>query len=204
MSHVQRALLTAGLLVIVVAAAGCAKPPQAAIDAAKQNLSAAEAAGAPTYAPEAWQEAQKSVSGAMAEVEAQKARFALVRSYKEAEQMLTAASSSAQAADQAAVDGKRKVLGEAKEAMNAGKEGLAKADETLAALAKCPRRPKGFAHDLELMKGTVEGLRLQAGEVETAIEGDDAMIAKSLAQTFKGEVERVMGDLEKARMKLGC
>jgi exonuclease VII large subunit len=204
MSNRSRELLMVMVVCVALVAAGCAKPPEQAIQAAQAALASAEGAAAPTYAAEAWAKAQGSLSAAMAEIDAQKAKFALTRSYKNAEQLLATASADAAAAQEAAIAGKQQALADSQAALQAVMDGLGKADELLAALAKCPRRPKGFAQDLELMKGSVEGLRPQVPGIESAIASEDYLQAKSLGESLRAEVERVVGDLESAKTKLGC
>ena len=47
---------------ILVVAAGCAKPPQQEIDALKAAMTAAEQAEAPKYAADAWNGAQQAMN----------------------------------------------------------------------------------------------------------------------------------------------
>ncbi len=68
--------------------AACAQAPQPQIDAANSALEAARAAEAADYAPEAWTLAQDALNSAMNEVTAQNEKFALLRSYDQATQLL--------------------------------------------------------------------------------------------------------------------
>ena len=72
------------LLVAVLAFAACAKPPEAAIGQAREALTAAETAGAPKYAPEAWNRAKQTEAALDAELLGQNGKFALLRGYKKA------------------------------------------------------------------------------------------------------------------------
>jgi hypothetical protein len=189
---------------IVLAAAGCARPPQDQIQAAQDAVAQASQVEAESYAPEAWGKAQQSMSAAMAEVEAQQARFALTRSYKTTRQLLDTARADAEAAKIAAEEGKRQAAADAEAALLAVTESLVRADEMLGALAACPRRPKGFAQDLELLKGSVEGLRSQVTDVESVIADEDYLEGKSLAESLRDEVDEIVADLDSARAKLGC
>jgi hypothetical protein len=77
----KRLSLLALLTVIASIIAGCAKAPDAQLEQASNALQEAEAAGAPQYAPEAWNRAREAVERMKAEREAQGGRFALFRNY---------------------------------------------------------------------------------------------------------------------------
>jgi hypothetical protein len=77
----KRLSLLALLIVIASIIAGCAKAPDAQLEQASNALQEAEAAGAPQYAPEAWNRAREAVERMKAEREAQGGRFALFRNY---------------------------------------------------------------------------------------------------------------------------
>ena len=85
---------TRAFLVVAVplAAAGCAQPPQAQIDAANAAMQKATAAGAADYAPEALAAASDAQAKLDAEVKAQSGSFALMRSYGETTKLAAAAS----------------------------------------------------------------------------------------------------------------
>lgn len=81
-------------------ALGCAQPPTARVEAAKERL-AAVAPEAATYAPAAYKAAQDTAAQLDAEVAAQQQRFALVRSYTRAEELATSVESAADSVRQA-------------------------------------------------------------------------------------------------------
>jgi hypothetical protein len=68
-------------IVIVLIIAGCGKLPDAQLEQAAAALQAAEAAGAPQYAPAVWSSANQAAEQMKAELESQKKKFALLRSY---------------------------------------------------------------------------------------------------------------------------
>src|SRR5947209_19623194 len=72
------------LLAVALLAAGCAKPPQAEMQAAQAALDEAKTSGAESYAPESFSKAQESMAQAKAEVDAQGSKFFLMRSYGKA------------------------------------------------------------------------------------------------------------------------
>jgi DNA repair exonuclease SbcCD ATPase subunit len=73
--------LLALLLIVATIFTGCGKAPEAQVQQATSALQAAEAAGAPQYAAEAWNRANEATERMKAELEAQDRRFALFRNY---------------------------------------------------------------------------------------------------------------------------
>jgi hypothetical protein len=73
--------LLALLLVAASIFTGCGKAPDAQVQQATSALQAAEAAGAPQYAAEAWNRAREATDRMKAELEAQDRRFTLFRNY---------------------------------------------------------------------------------------------------------------------------
>lgn len=195
-----------GLLVlaVVVLAVGCAKPPQAELDAMKAALQAAEQAEAPKYAAADWDKAQQAVNAANAEVEAQNAKFALFRSYTRAKQLIDEATAAANAAKDAGVAGKQKAMNEAREAIDAAKASLAAAQEALAALEKCRRKPKDLKKDLEAQKGNLDGFATQVDQLENAFSQEDYFGAKAQAESLKGQIDDIGSELANAKTKIKC
>jgi hypothetical protein len=153
------------LLVVTVLAVGCAKPPQVEIDALKAALAAAEQAEAGKYAADALDAANQAMNAVNAELQAQEAKFALFRSYTKTKQLIGDAMKAADAAKQAAIEGKERAKNEAQAAIDAVKTAVTGATDTLAALAKCPRKPKDFKKDLEMMKGNLDTYTAQVTEI---------------------------------------
>lgn len=85
----RRLTLPAVLLGLAFLTAGCAEPPTAQVDAAKQAL-AALAGEAATYAPTAYSTAEESVAELDAELATQEASFALLRDYERATELIGA------------------------------------------------------------------------------------------------------------------
>lgn len=195
-----------GLLVlaVVVLAVGCAKPPQAELDAMKAALQAAEQAEAPKYAAADWDKAQQAVNAANAEVEAQNAKFALFRSYTRAKQLIDEATAAANAAKDAGVAGKQKAMNEAREAIDAAKASLAAAQEALATLEKCRRKPKDLKKDLEAQKGNLDGFATQVDQLENAFSQEDYFGAKAQAESLKGQIDNIGSELANAKTKIKC
>ena len=204
MSKSRRIIVAVVVTLAVVGLNACSKAPQAAIDQAQNALQAAAKAEAATYAPDAWEAAQEAINLATAEVEVQNAKFALTRSYKDASQMLAAAQESAMAAQEAAVAGKEAMAVVVADGIVSIEANLANADSLLAALATCRKRPKGFAGDIEIMRGNVDGLRSQLVDVQATADDGDYFEAGAMADGLLEGLDAVVTDLESAKAKLGC
>jgi len=86
-------LITLSLMLALVLVSGCAKTPQPVIDAATSSLEAAKQAEAHRYFAVEFKEAEDALNAALAEIEAQKSKFALGRNYDNAIKLLETATS---------------------------------------------------------------------------------------------------------------
>jgi len=196
--------LAPAVLGLSLLAVGCAQPPKDQMDSAKQAMSAAQEAGAPEYAPDAWDKAQKAMNAAQAEVDAQNAKFALFRSYKNAKDLLSQATTAANDAKTAGEAAKKKAQADAQTALDAVKGSLAQADSLMAQLEKCRRKPKGFAQDMEQLSGTLDGLKKQSADAESAMSSGNYNKAKSQAESLKTQADSLVTDLTTAKNKIHC
>jgi hypothetical protein len=181
----------------LIALAGCAQAPQQAIDGANAALEAARTAEAPEYAPAAWQLAQDSLSSAMTEVQAQNDKFALMRSYDEATQLLDKATQSANAAAAEAATAREEAKQRA-EAVLA--EAQAALDAAVAALATAPKG-KGTEADLMAMKAEIEAMTASLATAREAAAGGKYLVAESSAQSIRDQANQIVADIEQAKGK---
>lgn len=181
----------------LVALGACAQAPQEAIDGAAAALEAARTAEAPEYAPAAWQLAQDALSSATSEIEAQNQKFALMRSYGDATQLLDKAvqASNAAAAEAASAreEAKRRaeaVLAEAQAALEAAATALASA-------------PKGKGTEADLMAMTAE-IEAMTASLATAMEAAASgkyLVAESSAQSIRDQANAISADIAQAKSK---
>jgi hypothetical protein len=200
----QRVLVGLTVVLAVAGLSACAKAPQEAINQVQAEIAAAEQAEAPTYAPEAWETAQQALNQATAEIEAQNAKFALTRSYKQASELLATAQQSAEAAQDQAIANKERMRLVTEAAVTVIEERLATADGLLESLATCRRRPKGFASDLEMMRGNVDGLRVQLADVQAKAAEESFAEAKSMADSLLESLDAAVRDMESVKVKIKC
>ncbi|MEO7974444.1 MAG: hypothetical protein ABIU84_12735 [Thermoanaerobaculia bacterium] len=202
MRNTKLALLGVAVFAMTLAT-GCAKPPQVEIDAVKASLASVEA-DASKYAAEGWNKAQQAVNALNAEVEAQANKFALFRSYTKSKELAAAANQAITEAKDAAVAAKEAAKTAANETLAAAKTALDAASTAMADLGKCKRQPKDFKKDMELMKGTYDGLAAQVGSIESAIASEDFLGAKAQADSLKSSVDTLVTDLQGAKVKIKC
>ncbi|KAB2957815.1 MAG: hypothetical protein F9K18_12595 [Thermoanaerobaculia bacterium] len=203
MRNKKLAVLGVAALTLTLAT-GCAKPPQQEIDGLKAGLTAAEQSEAAKYAPDAWNAAQQAQNEVNAEIEAQNNKFALFRSYTKTKELIAAANQKAEEARAAAVAGKEAASNAANEALAAAKASLDQATALMTELAACRRQPKDFKKDMEMMKGTFDGLAAGVAGIESAIASEDFFGAKSQADSLKASADALVADMQGAKEKIKC
>ncbi|HRC84231.1 MAG TPA: hypothetical protein PK413_01330 [Thermoanaerobaculia bacterium] len=192
-------LLSSALLVT-----GCAKPPQQELDAATAALTEAEGAKADTYASAELGAARDALNAAKQEIETQNNKFALFRSYKNAIAMLTDAAAKAKTAKDTAVANKEKAKGEARAAIDNAKNLITQAQTEMTTLEGCKRKPKGFAADMTVLKGNLDGIVAEVANAENAFTSEDFLGAKSTAESLAGRAQTLVTDLQNAKTKIKC
>ena len=148
------------LMGLAALAAGCAEPPTAAVEAAKQGLEALSAEAA-TYAPDAYASARNAVADLDAELATQEATFALMRAYERTNELV----SDVEAA-----------TGQVRQAIDAERQRLRTAADGLVADAE---------RTVAEVRQTIEGLPAEELEEdqEAAWEADLAGVSASLEET---------------------
>jgi hypothetical protein len=178
-------LLLLGLALVM----GCAKPPQEAIDSAKQAVEGARAAGAADYAPESLRMAEDKLAAMTTETEAQMKKFALMRSYKNVGVMAADAKAAGEKAVADATAGKEKAKAEAEALLAQVKTAL---EEANALLATAPAG-KGSQMDIEAMKADLNGVATQIAEGEAAH-------AQGMYLQSRAKFEAAMGAVNNVKM----
>ena len=192
----MRKMWIVGVLVVglAVAAAGCASPPQSAIDAVKAAMDKASVAGAAEYAADSLKAAQDAQAALDAELKAQGDKFGLFRSYTKAAELATAAQTAAEKAEQDAAAGKEQAKNEATALIEEAKTALTQAQDML---AKAPKG-KGTAADLEAMNADVAGVEAALGEMDAAMSASNFKDAKVKAEAAKATLDKVVADVQAA------
>lgn len=173
---------------------GCAKPPQEAIDSAKQSIEAARAAGASDYASESLRMAEDKANAMNTELEAQMKKFALMRSYKNVATMAADAKAAGEKAVADANAGKEKAKMEAEAMLGQVKTAL---DEANAMLATAPAG-KGSAMEIEAMKADLNGVATQIAEGEAAHAQGNYLQSRAKFEAAMGAVNNVKMAVQQA------
>jgi hypothetical protein len=179
-----------GLLVVV----GCAKPPQADIDAARQALNAAKTPDATEYAPDSLSEAENAMALVDAELKTQQDKFALFRSYEKTAELVRTAKAAAEksVADTAAA--KEKARNEASQAINDVRTQLT---EAKALLEQAPKG-KGTQADIAAMKADLDGIEMGLSELDATFANQRYLDAKAKAASAMQNIQRIKADIQAA------
>ncbi len=204
MFRVKSSVVLVVVLGLGLVLTGCAKPPVEAIEKARTGLTSLDAVEASVYAPDALAKARQAIEAVDAEVAVQEAKFALVRSYEKTNQLIAAAEQEAQAANAEAVAGKERARAAAETAIAGLQTSLDQARTLLTELAACPRKPKGFKEDMELLQGSMAALELLLPEAQQALSADRLFDAEAKATAAQSQVATLITDLEGAKTKIKC
>lgn len=185
------------VLLAALSLAACGGPPQKEIDAAKAALAAAEEAGADAYAPEAYDKAEAALAQANAEVESQKGKFVLMRSYGRSKQLLRQVAADAEKAKTEAAAGRIQARSDAEAEIASARTAL---DGAIAAVAGAPAG-KDSRGDLQILKGDLEALKGTLSEAEAAQGSDDYATALSRAGKVRQEADAIAADVANAIRK---
>ncbi|MFH1144192.1 MAG: hypothetical protein V1774_06585 [Candidatus Eisenbacteria bacterium] len=187
-------LLGVGLMVLALSFAGCAKEPAESIAAVQQSLEQARTAEASEYAPRALAAAQDAQAQLQAELDAQKKKFALFRSYGHATELATAAQQAGQQAQSEAVAGKERARTEAAELIAQTKTAI---EEARQMLATAPRG-KGSQTDIKALEADLASVEASLSEVDGIFSTGKYLSAKAKAQAALQAVNRVKTDVTTA------
>lgn len=193
----KRGILFSLALALLVAA-GCAKAPADKLGAAEKAMADAKTAGAPTYMAEDFAKVESLLANAKKEISEQDAKFALMRDYGKAKELL--AQVQAEALRVAAETGTKKE--EAKKAsVEAQQAAQASVEQAQALVAKAPAGKDRAA--LETIKADVQGLTTSLAEVQKAIEAEDYLGAKTKAEAIQEKSRSLTSEIQTALAKVG-
>jgi hypothetical protein len=195
MKRTLLAVIALGLLAI----AGCSKPPEQEMAAAKASVDAARAAEAEQYVPQSFRMVSDSLNAAMAMKTEQDSKFALFRSYGKSKDAFVRAEALGNKVVEEAKTEKEKVHQEVMGMMGNVK---AMIDSANTALEKAPKGKDNKA-DLELIKNDLMGLSTSYTEAETDFNGGKYLTARSKFQSVMQRAQQIMGEIEAAAAKKG-
>jgi len=177
-------LTLASLFALAILFTSCAKPPEVEIANAKAAVEAAKAAEADRYSPAEYKALNDSLNVAMTEIENQKSKFALFRSYKNVTSKLNDVVVISETVKENAGIRKEEVKDEAQQMLA---EATTMVSEVNDLIAKAPKGKEG-KEALEAIKNDLALVEATLAEVSTLIENGDYLTAldKVKAATEKG------------------
>jgi hypothetical protein len=140
------------------------------------------------YAPKAFKQAEAAYADAMAEIELQKERSVLTRSYSKANVLLAKASEALEQAKVEAEDGREEMQQEAATVLQDTKVALKSAEDQLAKL-------KTRSAEVSRIRSTFEETSGVLKEAEQAFDSGDFVNAQSKANDAKALSEEVLVDI---------
>lgn len=186
----RNVLLTlASLAAMAILFTSCAKLPEMEITNAKAAVEAAKAAEADRYVPAEYKALNDSLNVAMTEIENQKGKFSLFRSYKTATAQLNNVITLSDAVKENAGIRKEEVKAEAQQMLA---EATTMVSEVNDLIAKAPKGKEG-KEALEAIKGDLALVEASLAEVSTLINNGDYLTAldKVKAAVDKGNSLKV-------------
>ena len=180
------------IFVLGLIISGCAKAPVAEVDAVRAALADAKTAEADRYANSEYGTANSSLAAAQSEVEHQNSRFALLRNYDQAKQLLTKAQADAQAAKSAADTNKAQVRSEAESTLQGTQTAIMEAKDLM---TKAPKGKEGKAA-LELINADITMLETSLPEVTNTISSGDFLTARDQAQSKLTKANSIKQELQ--------
>ena len=190
-------LKTVCAMLVLAFLAGCAEAPKQAIDATNAAMEAAKAAEADRYAADLFNAAKDSLNAAMAEVENQNAKFALMRNYGRAQQLLDGALAAFNSAKDAAATNKEAVRVEADTLAKALAAGIESAKKLM---TKAPRGKEGKAA-LEMIQNDINAVEASVAEISTSTANGDFLGARDKAQAGVAKINSIIEELNQAIAK---
>lgn len=191
----KRLLLFA--LAPVVLLAACAKAPTEKVAAAEKAVEEAKTAGAPTYLAEDFAKLDGTLANAKKEIAEQDGKFALLRDYGKAEQLLASVQTDAGRVAAEAAKKKEEAKQAAVKAQQAAQESVKAAQELV---AKAPVGKDRAA--LEAIKADAEGLTASLADVQTAIDKEDYLGAQAKAKAIQDKSQALSAEVESALAKV--
>lgn len=173
---------------------GCAEAPKQDIDAAQQAVQDFKASDEARYAADQVRALQDSLDAAMAEVQQQDSKFALMRNYDRAQGMLQGILTMVNGAKEAAATNKQAAMAEADTLMKQLQAGL---ETAKGLMKKAPRGKEGRAA-LEMIQSDVTALETAAADASAAFTSGDYLNARDKAQAAVTKINSIIEELNTA------
>ncbi len=186
-----------GFAALTMLTTSCAKMPQEELDAANAAVDAAKAVEAHRYLAVDFNALQDSMNKATTMIEAQKSKFSLFRSYKDAKAILADVTTMAASLKDDAIIRKEEVKNEVQVALT---ETNTLVGEVKTLITKAPRGKEGKAA-LEAIQTDLAGVEATLTEVATLLNNGDYLTAQEKGNAAKQKTEALKAELEEAIAK---
>lgn len=180
-----------GLVLVLIFAVGCSKPPTEELNAAKSAVDAV-ALEASKYVAEDVKKLNDDLQAAQNEINA--------KNYKQAKDILVQVKADAETLKTTLPEKKELAKNNAIAAQDAAKTAV---DDAKALLAKAPRG-KGSKADIEAMKADIKGLEESLPELQGLIDAEDYAVATEKANAIKEKAVAVSDQINQALEKVGA
>ncbi len=180
-----------GLVLVLIFAVGCSKPPTEELNAAKSAVDAV-APEASKYVAEDVKKLNDDLQTAQNEINA--------KNYKQAKETLLKIKADAETLKTTLPQKKELAKNNAIAAQDAAKTAVTDAK---ALLAKAPKG-KGSKADIEAMKADIKGLEESLPELQSQIDAEDYAVATEKANVIKEKAAAVSDQINQALEKVGA
>ena len=167
------------LFVAVAVLAGCADPPTAELDAAKQALDSARDVGAEQFAASEYSAAQRAYNEAEATTNTEAERFFLFKDFEQARAQIADAKTKAMRAESSAEAEKKRQKESAEAAIAAARDAVGAA---YTSLEEAPSG-KGTEADIEELRAELSAAEADIEAAEAALNSENLSDAESLAES---------------------
>jgi hypothetical protein len=184
--------LTVGLGLIVLSA--CQSPPEDKTSAAREALERAREAGAAEYSTEEFQEAQRKLEAAQAEIDQQDNEWSFSRDYAEAERLLEEALASAEQVAEMASTRKEQASSDAEEVSTQAQQAI---EEARLALESAPRG-KGSRADVAALESDLRAAESTFAEAQRELRSESFLTALEKFRRARESATQVSAQVEQA------
>ena len=188
--------MTAVLLSIALCAA-CGKGPADKVATVENQVTEARSSGAQTYMPGDFAKLEGMLNSAKTEIAAQESKFAFLREYGKAEQLLDSAEAEASRIGGETAKRKEEVKTSAVRAQQEAQDAVKNTQDLV---AQAPVGKDRAA--VEAIKADASGLEPSLAEVKASIDAGDYQAAQAKARAIKETSDKLAGEIQNAMAKL--
>jgi hypothetical protein len=176
-------------LTVVLILASCSQRPEDTIQRVTDSFQKLEAMKAKDYAPEAFQQAEDAYADAVAEIEMQRQKTMLNRSYSRANELLAKAKEKVEQAVNQSQDSRNRLARDAGESIEEAKAALQSTESDLAKLDSLPPKKQDIRAELDNAAATLK-------EACNAFDSGDFLSARSKAEDAEVSIVSVQIAIE--------